>query len=488
MVLSRETPQATLVEDEAAYGRARRKVFTFVAMLVLLAGGVFTLLQPVMYRSSATVLMSAPTAIDKRMQDADIQGVAIQRRVLTGREITSALSDAVNELGVELDPIDLRKMLDVAAVPETNLLELSASGSEAEELPPLVETWIDVYTKARASDIETRKSTTLNEVQDELDGLEGRLEEARQALNDYRQENEIISMERQENAVLSRLDGLNKALNNAVEAEVKAEAYLDTLKESLAAGEQVVPKSERSDVASMNRRLTQLRGRLEDLQAKYTDDYIMKDARLRKVPQQVEELEARLRDAYQEGTQAELENAERNYRTARESVADLESRLQAHKAEVSDFNNTYAIHQALVSDLSRLEQLNRETQARLVQIEVRKVEKYPQVSVVDWPKAQPVRTGPPYAMLLGGTAGAAFVLGVLAVWLYSYLHPRPAQPAMVTLTGVHMYPQDGVQALGQITEAQERLEGTSAPRLADQSEAENAEDAEEDDPQKGSPT
>ncbi|MFK7830278.1 MAG: GumC family protein [Congregibacter sp.] len=480
MVLSRETPQASFVDD-ASFSRARRKVFVLVAGLILLVGLVYTAFQPSLYRSSATVLMSAPTAIDRKMEAADVQGVAIQRRTLTGREITTTLQEELSTIGIGLDPLALRTMLDVTPIAATNLLELSATGSDKNILAPLVESWIEVYTRARADDIDARKSSTLREVQDELDGLQGRLEAARSALDEYRATHEIISMERQENAVLSRLDGLNKAFNNAVEAEVKAQSKLETLRASLAAGEQVVPKGDRREVADMAKRLADLRARLSALRSKYTDDYIRKDPRLREIPEKVDELEETLTNAYALGTQAELVNSEREYRAARQTVADLERRLEDHKESVSEFNTIYATHQALVADLSKLEQLNRETQSRLVQIEVRQVEKYPQVSVVDWPTAEPQRVGPPYTLLLGGTITGAFVLGVLAVWLYSYLHPRPAQAAMVTLTGVHMYPQDGTAALGQVTEMQGRLQSANAPLIADES-GSNAPGAETNNP------
>ena len=42
----------------------RVKLFSVIAGVVLVSGIVWTLLQPIVYRSSATVLMSAPSAID----------------------------------------------------------------------------------------------------------------------------------------------------------------------------------------------------------------------------------------------------------------------------------------------------------------------------------------------------------------------------------------------------------------------------------------
>jgi succinoglycan biosynthesis transport protein ExoP len=159
-------------------------------------------------------------------------------------------------------------------------------------------------------------------------------------------------------------------------------------------------------------------------------------------------------------------NAERAHAAAENGVAEIRARLEAHKQAVADFNTIYATHQALVEDLARLEELNRETQARQVQIEVRRVEKYPQVSVIDWPGPDAQRIGPDYLLLLGGTLVGALFAGIFGVWLYTYLHPRSAQPAYVTLSGVHMYPQDGEAALENLSQTTQRLEKESALKLA----------------------
>ena len=473
MAFARPSDTALYADDDAGHGRRRRRVFLLASLPVLALGLVYTVAQRPLYDSTATVLMSAPTAIDQQMLDADVQGVAIQRRTLTGSEITTAVSQELAEAyGLVLAPLDVRKLLHVEPIPETNLLELSARGRDRALLPPLVETWIEVYGGIRARDIEERKQRTLTEVDDELEGLAARLETARAALENYRAENEIISMERQENEVLARLDGLNKALNNAIEEEVKAKAYLDTLRRSLDSGQQVVPETERSEVAAMAEELAELRTRLAELRARYTEDYIRKDPRLREIPEQIVELEGKLGAAYSEGSRAELANAERAYRTARESVMDLERRLDEHKQGVAAFNTIYATHEALVEDLARLEELNRETQARRVQIEVRQLEKYPQISVIDWPDSEAVRVGPPYLLLLGGTLLASLAAGIFAVWLHGFLNPRREQPAFVTLSGVHMYPQDPAMALEQGAAAA-RLAAADARRLARPAEPED---------------
>jgi uncharacterized protein involved in exopolysaccharide biosynthesis len=231
----------------------------------------------------------------------------------------------------------------------------------------------------------------------------------------------------------------------------------------------------------MAQMLTNMRSRLEELRARYTDDYIDKAPQLREIPEQISQLEAELGRAYEEGSQAELANAERAYRAVRESVANLERRLENHKAAVAEFNTIYAKHQALAEDLASLEVLNRNTQARQVQIEVSRVEKYPQVSIIDWPAPQAERIGPPYTMLLGGTVLAAIVAGIFGVWLYSYLHPRTPASQFVTLSGVHMYPQDTERALEQTTRQPDRLAAQDARRIAGRSAGDDETDAGSDD-------
>jgi hypothetical protein len=65
---------------------------------------------------------------------------------------------------------------------------MRAQGADEEVLPMLIDTWIDVYVDALADDIEQRKDHTLQLVQDELDGLAIKIEQARDDLELYRKE------------------------------------------------------------------------------------------------------------------------------------------------------------------------------------------------------------------------------------------------------------------------------------------------------------
>jgi len=451
----------------------RARVFAVTFSLTLAAGVLWTLLQPVVYQSSATVLMSAPSAIDATVAEANVQSVAIERRILLGREVTQALLTELNEKArTTFDLHYLREVLRVEPVSDTNLVEMIGQGEDNQLLPMLVNTWIDVYLDIRANNVQLNQQQTLEVVEDQLGGLDLRLEEAREALATYRQENDITSAERQENEELARLEGLNSALNSAVEAEVTARADMESLRSAIAAGKNVVPPSERESVGKMEQELLKLETQLSNLTKNYTMDYIRKQPRTRDIPERIAQLEEELEEVLAEGQDLILTRAEQAHSAALQTAQDLRRKLDAQKQDAARFTTIYAKHQALAEDLAELEALNREIQSRLVQVQVNQVEKYPQVSVIDRPAQASLRIGPNYLILLGVSAAAALVVGVLSVWLYGFLGPRNAKPAFVTLSGVHMYPQDVSGQLAYTPQTDPRLSASNTPLL-------NREDPEE---------
>ncbi|MEZ5570823.1 MAG: hypothetical protein R3E64_02275 [Halioglobus sp.] len=420
----------------------RARLFAIVFLLTLLLGIGFTLLQPVVYRSTATVLMSAPRAIDASVAETNLQDVAIQSRVLLGTDVTAKLLQQFGANNKQVDLAYLRDTLSVSAVADTNLVEMIAQGPEAEVLPDLVNSWIDVYLEIRANDVQQSQEQTLDVVKDQLTGMALRLDEARDALDTYRSENNISSIEGKQNEDLAQLEGLNSALNSAVKTEVKAKARLESLRYAIAAGKNVVPPSERKSVESMEKELFKLQNQMAKLKKTYTENYIRNQPGTREIPERIQELEAELEEELTKGQSLVLSQAEQEHAAALQAVEDLKQKLDVQEEKAARFTTIYTKHEALAKDLKELETVYRETQSRLVQVQVNQVEKYPQVSVIDRPGSVSERVGPDYLLLLGGSLAAALGMGILSVWMYGFLGPRPAKPAFVTLSGVHMYPQD----------------------------------------------
>lgn len=454
------------------YRSPRARLFGLVAACVFALGCLWTVLQESTWRSTAIVLMSSPVAADATVELADTQNVAIQSRILLGPEVLESLSARLRAShSINMAPRELSRLLEVVPVEETNLVEMAAEGPDADILPPVVNSWIEVYLELWAQEALNRKDHTLRQVEDELASLEVKLEEARDSLDQYRRENDIISAQREENEIASRLGGLNRALNNAMEEEVKTGAQLDTLLASIRRGERVVPREQQRDVQALEREYRGLQKKLAELEKRYTEKYISKDPELIAMVDRVEELEVELQSAYESGAEIELSSARQAHAAAKEAVSDLKARLAADREQVAEFTRIYATHDALVADLARLEELYREAQARQVTVAVRDVEKYPEVSVIQQAPEESERIGPDYALLLGGSLGLAFLLGLLSVWLQGFLGHQTPSPTYVS---VEVVPPSGPRAgdLDYERKAEARLSEASAPRLDDESDRE----------------
>jgi len=419
-------------------------IFGIVFVISATIGLTYTYSRPAIYRSSATLLTSAMTAIDRESNVADIQHVAIQKQILLGYELVAETlsrlkASATNNSLPQFTASDIRNLLDVVPVAETNLVEIRAEGSDLEFLPLLINTWIDVYLDARAEEIKKLTGTTASVIEEELKGLTDKINTARTELEAFRKNNDILSTGRDENEALARLKGLSNSLNRASEDEVRAKANLDAIKVAIANNQTVVPNQDQGSLQDLEKRLQELREKLTELDKRFTRDYLNLQPELKVIPEQIKKLEDEIKNKRQYGKNIVLTEAEKDYVAAQQTVKDIRAQLNDHKQQVAQFTSKFTEHEALKTDLEGLEKLYRDTQERLVQIETSHKEKYPQVTVISraYLSHEPVR--PNYTRDAIIAIVSSILLGLFAVWITDYLTRKQEYQSPITLSGIHMY-------------------------------------------------
>ena len=120
-------------------------IFVIVFLVSAVISLSYNYSRPAIYRSSATLLTSAMTAVDRVSGAADIQHVAIQKHILLGHELVaetlSRLKAAnASDALLTLTPADIQKLLNVEPIAQTNLVEIQAEGRDPEFLPQLINT------------------------------------------------------------------------------------------------------------------------------------------------------------------------------------------------------------------------------------------------------------------------------------------------------------------------------------------------------------
>ena len=117
------------------YRSNRLIVFAVVFLVSAAISLTYNYSRPAIYRSSATLLTSAMTAIDRDSTAADVQHVAIQKQLLLAQEqLTETLarlkaSDTANAV-LKLTVSDIENLLTVEPVADTNLVEIRAEGTD----------------------------------------------------------------------------------------------------------------------------------------------------------------------------------------------------------------------------------------------------------------------------------------------------------------------------------------------------------------------
>jgi uncharacterized protein involved in exopolysaccharide biosynthesis len=431
--------------NQRPWFRMRRFIIFVTVFLISAAIGLtYTYSRPAIYRSAATLLTSAMTAIDRDSTPADIQHVAIQKQMLLGHELVAETlsrlkASATTGYLQQLTAHDLEKFLVVEPVEGTNLVEIRADGTDPEFLPLLVNTWVDVYLDARAEEIKKLTGTTTSVITDELRGLAEKISAKRAELDEFRRVNDISSTGRDENEPLAQLNGINDSYNQASEDEIKAKATLDSIKLAISRGQAVVPDQDQGSLESLERRLQQLQEKLTEFDKKFTRDYLNKQPALKVIPEQIKKLEAEIKHKRDYGKKIVLTEAENKYVAAQQTLIAVRDKLAEYKKLASAFTSKFSEHDALKTDLEGLEKLYRETQERLVQIETSQKEKYPQVTVINraFESSEPI--SPNYSLDALIAVSSSLLLALFVVWVFEYLTRKPEPQAAITLSGIHMY-------------------------------------------------
>jgi uncharacterized protein involved in exopolysaccharide biosynthesis len=466
----------TPAPPSARRGRRRLLIFGSVLLIGVLIGLAIVYGREPIYRASASVLTVKPKAIDTRSADADVEHVAIQRRLLLGEDLLGRLSAELSEVGITLNAAELLNRLAALPVPETNLLELRADGNDPAELQTVVNRWAQAYETFRAEEIEALSGRTIAELEGEQQRLDVEIIDARAELQRFRETNDIVSLERGENRSLASLRGLNDSVNKAREKLVEAQAEQAAILAAAERGETVMPNELKSDAAKLRVDLQRARQRLGELRERYTEVYIEADPTLRELPGAIRSMERELAEMQRIGRETALDESQQAVASAQAALAALERQLDEQQASVQDFTERFKEFKRLEENLARLDTLYADIGERLARIRLRNLNEYPPIQVVEWARLPETPIAPDYERDLMIALGIAVGVALFVTWLVDYLSASARDPdEPPTQLDVHIHAAGGAPALDVSSNASlaepaaepERLQSPS-PRVTDQ--------------------
>jgi uncharacterized protein involved in exopolysaccharide biosynthesis len=332
--------------------------------------------------------------------------------------------DVSKDLGP--DPVlGLGRMLSTERVEGTQIVRVQAQGTDRELLPRLVNTLIDVYREHVASTYKKSVGSGNTQLRDETHILDRQVAAKRQEVEAFRARYDIVSAERDENQLLSAVKGLGASLNDANSDVAAAEGHLRAVRNAIAAGEVLGGAKNNPTLADIEKRGSQLREQLHELELRFTPQYLDLDPAAKAMRGRLANLEQQMGSERAAGQRAALAEAQQQLTSAREAAERLQQQLNGNKQAAQAFAARLNEYKAMQEDLARLEQLHRGALERLAQLEAGEAENAPRVQILEAATVPQEALYPPY-LLAGIGAAASLVLGIFAVrFIEFFARPDP---------------------------------------------------------------
>lgn len=423
-------------------GRAnRRRLLVFLGVFV--AASVislsYTFLRPAEYRAAARLNITPAAPLEPAAGPAaeSAKPLLTEVEVLVSRPVLEQAAARLGRGGLDLsafgpDPVaGMKSALDVTPVSGTNVVELAARGPRPDLLAATVNSVVEVYREQLANAYRSSTSESLAQVGEEIAKLEARVAEKRREVEAFRLRHNIVSLEREENQVLSRVRGLGNSLNAANERVATAEGKLRSLNESAAGGKAVVRSRDNPTLANIEQRVSQLREELRELERVYTPDYLALDPRARALRVRIAELEQQLKVQREASERAALLEAQEELSSAQQTARRIQQEIASGRQEVSQFTARFNEYKALQEELAQLETLQRDAVQRRARLEASERARTPSVQTLEAATTPREPWRPLYWRDAALSVAGSLVLALLAMWLVELFNRQEPQPSVV---------------------------------------------------------
>jgi polysaccharide biosynthesis transport protein len=433
-IISEGGPMA-FVEVPVRPSRRRALVFAvaFLTAAAISLTYVYTL--PAEYRTAARLQIVPASMAALSETDTKPTGDAsflTEVQVLTSRPLLTEVldrlrsSDTLPYLGA--DPVaGAQRLLRAQPVAGTEIVVLTADGTASEFLAPLVNTVTDVYRERLAVAYKTSAANATTGVADEEKTLAQDAAAKQATLEAYRKRYDIVSLERNENAVLAKLNGLNTAYTDANTKLSAAEGALEAARKAAAAGEGAASAKNDPTLADMEVRASALREQKQDLLRQFTPDYLALDPNAKALDARLADLDKQIAERRVTSRQAAVATAQENDVAAKAAVDQLTREMAEAQHDAQDFATHLGEYKSMQQDLDHVEALHRDALDRLTQLQATVRQRAPQVAIVEAAAPPRLPWRPDYQTDALASLAGSLAFGLFAVLLGEFLAgPAPS--------------------------------------------------------------
>jgi succinoglycan biosynthesis transport protein ExoP len=420
----------------------RRAVAFFVAFLPAAAASlIWVYSQPPEYRAAARLQISPAAGVAQATEAKDAPAVVTDAKsfltevqVLTSRPLLQDVTDRLKGSGdlpdLGQDPVAAAQaMLHTEPIGGTQMVELSATGPHQRFVWRLVNTTVETYQQHVADAYRDAAANSSAQVADELKALEAKITAKREAVNAFRKQYDIVSMEHKENDVLADIEGLSQSYTLANERLEKARGRLDALK----AGKAVVRAKDDPTLADLQQRVTVLREQWHEMQGRFTPAYLAFDADAKALQARLANLEEQLQAQIAASQRTVAAEAQEEFASAQAAAERLRRDVAANQKQAQEFATHLNDYKAMREDLDHLEGMHRAALDQLAKLQASEAERAPRIQLVEAAAESRQPWRPDYRLEAALGLAGAVTFGLFAAWFVDFIAGpvAPPMPAFV---------------------------------------------------------
>jgi uncharacterized protein involved in exopolysaccharide biosynthesis/integrase len=396
------------------------KVLIGTFLTVLLVSQIFVWSRESVFESQATIQFSTTQVPGGESSATLIQESLQNQQRLTSNRILKAVNTNIHlNYGIQTNIELLSKMLS-AELQSGQMINLKARGNNPDQLKPILSAWLEEYLKDFNAENDNNNVDSILRINKMLAALEEKISQQKIAIVTYGQDHDIVSLERNENRILNKVNSLEKLLHTAEQDYLDYQEIVSLIEYAEQEGRLIIDPKDENKLAILKENITEIEDELSNLSEKYTRKYMEKDPQIISMQNSLVNLQEQLKKDSLLSQSMFVKDAKNNLLVAKGKVAILNEQLDGLSVKAQSFNHNLKEYTRQNDSLNQLVQQAQSLKDSLLAQEMLKAGK-PQFNILEYPFV------PSYAIAPNNKRDAligvimAVVVALLALFLFSYI-------------------------------------------------------------------
>lgn len=409
-----------------SFQKRKWQVLMVTFLLVLIAANAVIWSQSAIYQSQAILLFSYKSQTEQEFGELAQRQITLHQQRLKSNNVLSLVAEDLEQsqmLKISLESLFVALEADASLT--GRIITLKAKGTESNILKPMLDAWVKVYLNLVESETQIINSDELLVADERLQLLEEKISVQQQRIQTFASENNITSLERDENRVLSQTKNLGANLDQALADKAQAQALLDSLVESINEGQAIIRPADKAQIDATKISMQKINANLLALSEKYTQAYLERDPTIVAQQQKVKQLQILLDEQIQTSQDDYLLDIKRDLSAAKGKVEQMNTQLVEQNKLAQVFSQNLEQYKRLDEQLKALQTQAQTLKNQQVAQEVSKPFEA-KISLLEPAFKPDFAIGPNYLFNSLMSLIVAVIVAILALLLFSFIFKQKA--------------------------------------------------------------